>query len=255
MPFYREPYNYKKFPLQLFLKSLEKALLASEEEMVIYLGLRMYEFSYSRGYEVINTKKAGKKWRGVVIKEKLLDFLYSFAFKHINIAGLGVFPYLNKYLPCLRDNNPEEFLERVEKLISLLRFLSFQYKFPLSYWRYKYKKKKENKDKFLLILTTFAEREFEYRFKALSYLGEFAWEILMENIEEEFIQALYEKREEEEALLLSTLALLLPSRVNYFCEFYKEEFSKEEVYKRIEQVFQEREIDLPHRGIKKIWSF
>lgn len=253
MAFYREPYDYKKFPLSLFLKNLKKALLAGEEKKAIYLALRLYEFSYTRGYEVINTKK-GRSWSGVVIKEKLLSFLRKFTLSYINIGGLGALPYVEKHLQFLQKNSPLDFLERVKSLISLVRFLTIQYKFPLSYWKYKYKKK-EKKEKFLLILTTFTEHEFGYRFKALSYLGEFAWPLLRENIEEEFMETLYSRKEEEYSLLVACLALLLPSRANFSCEFLEREFKREEVCKCIEDVFKEEEINQTFQGIKKVWSF
>ncbi|QIN54206.1 putative transmembrane protein [Cedratvirus kamchatka] len=214
MPFYRSPYNYKKFALRENLSLLEKALLANQVDEALYLSLTMYEFNYAQGYRVINDARLGRKWAGVCIKDGLCDFLLDFSLRCVGLGSLGSLPLVYSYVKELRDNNPHSFYSRVENLISLVCFLCAQPKNLLLFWKSKIKKEEPSMEKLSAILCTFADKDHEYRFRSLQHLTKQAWPLYLSIMEEDYMQTLHEIGTFD-ALLLATLSLLLTSRANY----------------------------------------
>ncbi|SPN79263.1 Hypothetical protein BRZCDTV_247 [Brazilian cedratvirus IHUMI] len=214
MPFYRHPYNYKKFALSENLALLEKALLANQVDEALYLSLTMYEFSYAQGYRVINDVCLGRKWAGVCIKDSLCDFLMDFAVRCIGLGSLGSLPLISSYVEDLRDNNPHTFYSRTENLISLVCFICAQPKNLLLFWKSKIKDSQPSMSKLSAILCTFADQDYEYRFRSLQHLTEQAWSLYLTIMPEDYMQTLYSLGTFD-ALLLATLSLILTSKANY----------------------------------------
>ena len=240
MPFYRYPYNYKKFALKESLSLLEKALLANQVDEAVYLSLTMYEFSYAQGYRVINNPTLGRKWAGSSIKDSLCDFIVDFSVRCIGLGSLGSLPLIYDYVQELRNNSPYGFYSRTESLISLVCFLCAQPKNLLLFWKSKIKESQSSLEKLSAILCTFADQEYEYRFRSLQYLTEEAWPLYQSIIAEDYMQTLQEIGTFD-ALLLATLSLVLTSKANYSFIPHQEDRCTKTC---IESIFEEKSQDM-----------
>ncbi|SPN78942.1 Hypothetical protein ZAZAV_89 [Cedratvirus Zaza IHUMI] len=251
MPFYRYPYNYKKFALAESLSLLEKALLADRVDEALYLSLTMYEFSYAQGYRVINDARLGRKWAGVCVKDALCEFLKDFSIRCIGLGALGSLPLIHAYVKELQDNNPYNFYQRTENLVSLVCFICAQPKNLLLFWKAKIKDNQPSLTKLSAILCTFAEQDYEYRFRCLLHLTDKAWPLYESVMPENYMRTLQEIGTFD-ALLLATLSLILSSKANFSFAMHEESRSTKEC---IESIFREApcvKTDLSER-ISNLW--
>jgi hypothetical protein len=252
MPFYRQPYNYKKFALAESLSLLEKALLANRVDEALYLSLTMYEFSYAQGYRVINDVRLGKKWAGVCVKNALCDFLKDFSIRCIGLGSLGSLPLIHAYVKELEDNNPYGFYQRTENLVSLVCFMCAQPKNLLLFWKAKIKDTQPSLEKLSAILCTFADQDYEYRFRSLQYLTDKAWSLYESIIADDYMKTLRQIGSFD-TLLLATLSLILSSKANFSFTIHEEDRCTKEC---IESIFTEntlcKNLNLSER-ISNLW--